>query len=84
MTGMMSGMARIRVSTTAEDRFLNRARRLRPGVNDAALLDEALEALIGRHRRQAIDATYAAYAGQPLSAQDAWGNLASLHETAGR
>jgi len=38
------GMARVRLSTTVDERLLNEARALFDGVTDAAVLDEALEA----------------------------------------
>lgn len=77
-------MARIRVSTTVDQGLLEEARRARVGVNDARLLDEALTALLQKHRRAEIDAAYAAYDEHPLSAPDAWGDLESWREAAGR
>ncbi len=59
---------------------LANARRLRPDVPDAVLLDEALEALVARHRAVEIDATYATYDEHPLDEADEWGNLASFRE----
>ena len=76
------GMARQRVSTTVDAELLARARRLRKG-NDAALFDEALAALIARHRRAEIDASYVAYDRHPLDEPDEWGDLASFHNAAG-
>jgi hypothetical protein len=76
------GMSRIRVSTTVDEERLANARRLRPDVPDAALLDEALEALIVRHRAAEIDASYAAYDAHPLDKADDWGDLASFREAA--
>lgn len=78
------GMARVRVSTTVDERLLDKARRLREGLNDAALLDEALGALLARHRADEIDALYAAYDEHPLDEPDEWGDLASFIEAAGR
>ena len=75
-------MARIRVSTTVDQGRLASARRLRPGLPDAVLLDEALEALIARHRALEIDAGYAAYEEHPLDGADEWGDLASFREAA--
>ena len=75
-------MARTRLSTTVDSGLLADARRLRSGVRDAALLDEALEALIARHRAAEVDAAYAAYDRRPLSEPDAWGDLASFREAA--
>jgi hypothetical protein len=75
-------MSRIRVSTTVDEERLAHARRLRPDVPDAVLLDEALEALIARHRAAEIDASYAAYENHPLGEADDWGDLASFREAA--
>jgi len=75
-------MARTRVSTTVDEHLLARARQLRSQLTDAALLDEALEALLGRHRSAKIDAAYAAYDEHPLDEPDAWGDLASFGEAA--
>jgi len=78
------GMARVRVSTTVDSRLLEEARRLRSGMNDAGLLDEALTALLQKHRRAQIDAAYAVYDEHPLSEPDAWGDLESFLDAAGR
>jgi len=75
-------MARTRVSTTVDEQLLNDARRVRSGVNDAALLDEALAALLARYRAAEIDASYAAYDQQPIDDPDEWGDLGSFHEAA--
>jgi hypothetical protein len=77
-------MARVRVSTTVDGGLLEEARRARAGLNDAGLLDEALTALLQKHRRAQIDAAYAAYDVHPLSEPDAWGDLESWREAAGR
>ena len=77
------GMARSRVSTTVDAGLLADARRLRAGANDAALLDEALEALIARHRRAERDAAYRAYDERPIDEPDAWGDLGSFRDAAG-
>jgi hypothetical protein len=53
-------------------------------VKDARLIDEALTALLQKHRRTEIDAAYAAYDEQPLSEPDAWGDLESWRDAAGR
>lgn len=76
------GMARIRVSTTVDESLIEQARRLRSDMNDAALLDEALSALVARHRAAEIDAGYAAYDEHPLDESDEWGDLASFREAA--
>lgn len=73
-------MSRIRVSTTVNEECLANARRLRPDVSDATLLDEALEALIARHRAPEIEASYGAYDEHPLDEADDWGDLASFRE----
>jgi hypothetical protein len=54
----------------------------RSGVADAALLDEALRALVARHRAAELDASYAAYDTHPLDERDAWGDLASFRAAA--
>lgn len=77
-----SGMARIRVSTTVDESLLEKARSLRSELNDAALLDEALGALVGQHRAAEIDAGYAGYDEHPLDEPDEWGDLASFREAA--
>jgi hypothetical protein len=64
--------------------LLEAVRAARAGVNDARLLDEALQALLTRHRRAEIDAAYAAYDEHPLSEPDAWGDLESFLDAAGR
>jgi len=77
-----NGMSRARVSTTVDEERLANARRLRPNIPDSALLDEALEALIARHRAAEIDATYGSYDAHPLDEADEWGDLASFGEAA--
>lgn len=76
-------MNRIRVSTTVDADLLTTARTVRAGKNDAALLDEALEALLARHRSAEVDASYSAYDTQPLDEPDEWGDLASWRRAAG-
>ena len=75
-------MGRMRVSTTVDQELLTSARRLHATSTDAALLDEALEALLARHRAVDIDAAYAVYDEHPLEEPDAWGDLASFREAA--
>jgi hypothetical protein len=75
-------MARTRLSTTVDAGLLDGARRLRSGLTDAALVDEALAALLARHRAAETDASYAAYDRQPLDQPDAWGDLASFRQAA--
>lgn len=77
-------MGRRRVSTTVDETLLTEARQLRQGVNDAALFDEALRALIADHRATLHDAAYAAYDDHPLDEPDEWGDLASFRAGAGR
>jgi hypothetical protein len=76
-------MARIRLSTTVGADLLDGARRVRSGVIDAALIDEALRALLVRHRAAEVDASYAAYDEHPLDEPDEWGDLASFRRAAG-
>lgn len=75
-------MPRVRVSTTVDQLLLSEARRLRAGVNDATLLDEALTAFLRRHRSVEIDAAYAAYDRHPFEEPDDWGDLASFRDAA--
>ena len=76
-------MARVRVSTTVDSTLLGSARETRSGVTDAALLDEALAALLARNRTADIDAAYAAYDQRPLTEADEWGDLAAFRAAAG-
>lgn len=76
-------MPRVRVSTTVDEELLTKARSARSGSTDAALLDEALEALLARHRAAEIDASYAAYDKHPFDEPDEWGDLASWSSAAG-
>lgn len=41
-------------------------------TTDAALVDEALAALVARYRSAEIDASYAAYDDHPLDEPDEW------------
>ena len=75
-------MARVRVSTTVDEAVLAEARRLRSGVTDAALLDEALRALLAQQRASELDASYAAYDEHPIDEPDEWGDLASFRAAA--
>ncbi|MDQ6837298.1 MAG: type II toxin-antitoxin system VapB family antitoxin [Actinomycetota bacterium] len=75
-------MARIRVSTTVDEDLLAHARRLSTGTTDAALLDEALRALVVRHRASEIDEAYRAYDEHPIDEADDWGDLASFRKAA--
>jgi hypothetical protein len=75
-------MSRVRVSTTVDGELLDSARRVRSGVADSALIDEALAALLARHRKSEIDAAYSAYDAHPLNEVDEWGDLASFRAAA--
>ena len=76
-------MARVRISTTVDETLLATARQTRSKLTDSALIDEALAALLARHRAVEIDAAYAAYDRVPLDARDEWGDLASFRRAAG-
>ena len=78
------GMARTRLSTTVDAELLDAARRVRSPTTDAALVDEALGALLAMHRAAEVDARYAAYDQHPLDEPDEWGDLASFREAAGK
>ena len=75
-------MSRVRVSTTVDEDLLAMARALRTRTTDAALLDEALRALLARHRASQIDAAYEAYDEHPLDEPDEWGDLDSFRQAA--
>jgi len=75
-------MARERVSTTVDGDLLAEARTRQAGLNDAALFDAALTALVRASRRAEIDAAYAAYDDHPLDESDEWGDLASFRDAA--
>jgi hypothetical protein len=76
-------MSRTRLSTTVDAELLHRARALNASQTDATLIDEALAALLARHRAAETDALYdAAYGALPLNEPDAWGDLASFREGA--
>jgi hypothetical protein len=77
-------MARARLSTTVDDDLLRAARRVRSGNTDAAMIDEALRALLARHRSAEIESSYTAYDEHPLDEPDEWGDLASFREGAAR
>jgi hypothetical protein len=76
-------MARVRISTTVDEGLLSSARGVRSQLPDSALIDEALAALLARHRTVEIDAAYAAYDESPLDTPDEWGDLASFRRAAG-
>jgi hypothetical protein len=77
------GMNRKRLSTTVDAELLSSARGVRAGITDAALIDEALSALLARHRSAEVDAGYAAYDEHPADEPDEWGDLASWRRAAG-
>lgn len=62
--------------------LLKGARELRDGLKDAALFDEALAALLARHRVARTDASYGAYDLHPIDEPDEWGDLASFRDAA--
>lgn len=62
--------------------LLQQARDTRRGVTDAALIDEALAALLAARRAAEVDASYAAYDVHPPDEPDAWGDLASFRSAA--
>ncbi|OBI83248.1 hypothetical protein A9X01_21090 [Mycobacterium asiaticum] len=76
-------MNRIRLSTTVDAALLQRAREVRAASTDAALVDDALRALLARHRAAEVDASYAAYDQHPIGEPDEWGDLALWRRAAG-
>ncbi len=70
------------MSTTVDEALLASARQIMVGANDAALFDEALGALVARHRAAERDAAYAVYDDHPLDEPDEWGDLASFRAAA--
>ena len=64
-------MSRIRLSTTVDADLLGSARSVRSGLTDAALIDEALAALLARHRSAEVDASYKVYDEHPPDEPDA-------------
>ena len=51
-------------------------------MSDAVIVDEALEALLSRHRFARTDASYAAYDEHPIDESDEWGDLATFRQAA--
>lgn len=76
------GMSRTRLSTTVDAGLLDSARSVRSGITDAALVDEALQALLVRYRRAEVDASYSAYDDHPIDEPDEWGDLAAFRRAA--
>jgi hypothetical protein len=72
------------VSTTVDSDLLGRAREALSGSNDSAVLDEALRALLARHRAAEVDLANAAYNDHPLDEPDEWGDLAASREAAAK
>lgn len=75
-------MSRTRLSTTVDSDLLSSARGVSSTTTDAALIDAALEALLARHRRADVDASYTAYDDHPIDEPDEWGDLASFRRAA--
>ncbi len=75
-------MNRTRLSTTVDAELLDNARNLHDASTDAALIDEALRALLARHRAAEVDASYGAYDDHPADEPDEWGDLASWRQAA--
>ncbi len=57
---------------------------MRSGDTDAAMIDEALRALVARNRSAEVESSYTAYDEHPLDEPDEWGDLASFREAAAR
>jgi hypothetical protein len=76
-------MTRVRISTTVDEQLLEDARRVHDGKPDSIVIDDALAALLARHRSAKVDVAYAAYDEHPLDEQDEWGDLAAFREAAG-
>ncbi|NHA70351.1 DUF2191 domain-containing protein [Phycicoccus flavus] len=74
-------MSRTRLSTTVDTDLLKNARQV-TGKPDSALVDQALAALLARHRSAEVDANYTAYDAHPLDEPDEWGDLASFRRAA--
>ncbi|MFN8038708.1 MAG: type II toxin-antitoxin system VapB family antitoxin [Acidimicrobiales bacterium] len=70
------------MSTTLDEDLLAEARRVAAAPSDAALLDQALTALVAEHRRAEVDEAYRAYDEHPIDEPDEWGDLASFRAAA--
>jgi hypothetical protein len=70
-------MPRTRLRTTVDAALLERARKA-SGKPNSALVDEALAALLARHRPAEVDPSYAVYDTHPLDEPDEWGDLVSF------
>lgn len=75
-------MPREHVSTTVDGDLLAEARAHQAGLNDSALFDAALAALVRASRAAEIDSAYAAYDDHPLDEADEWRDLASFRDAA--
>ncbi len=75
-------MTRVRLSTNVDEQLLEDARRALEGKPDSIVIDDALAALLARHRSAKVDAAYAAYDERPLAEQDEWGDLATFRQAA--
>jgi Arc/MetJ family transcription regulator len=76
-------MTRTRISTTVDADLLANARRSHDGMSDSELIDDALAALLARHRATEVDAAYAAaYSAHPIDEADEWGDLDSFRSAA--
>jgi hypothetical protein len=65
-----------------DEQLLAKARSLRTNSTDAVLVDEALRALLLRHRAAEIDSAYEAYDEHPINEPDEWGDLESFRTAA--
>ena len=74
-------MTRVRLSTTVDPELLENARKV-SGAADSVMVDQALAALLARHRAAEVDARYGAYEKHPLDEPDEWGDLASFRRAA--
>jgi hypothetical protein len=75
-------MSRTRISTTVDEALLAEARKRHEPLTDAALLDQALAALLAVRRAAEIDAMYGVYDRKPLDTADGWGDLSTFREAA--
>ena len=75
-------MARVRISITVDQQLLEQARAVKAGVPDSRLVDDALAALLARHRVAEVDAAYSSYDNHPLDEDDESGDLASFRAAA--
>jgi hypothetical protein len=76
-------MTRVGLSTTVDEQLRADARRLRDGTPDSMVIDDAVAALLARHRSAQVDAAYTAYDEHPRAEPDEWGDLATSREAAG-